>query len=101
MTRNSRLLAMALPVMIVLFGAVIYDYGYLRIRSDLAVKKDAAFVKAKTLEQYRALIADGPGIEKSLIEMRESRKAENAKLIEGQTPSISAAACRNCALTCR
>jgi hypothetical protein len=91
MKRSSRVLVIAVPVMIILLGAVIYQYGYLRVQSELASMEDAESVKMKTLEKYINLIADKPRIESKLAALRESRKADNSKLIEGQTHSVAAA----------
>jgi hypothetical protein len=92
MKRTSPILLIAIPFMIILFGAVIYQYGYQRVQSELIEREDAASVKSKTLKKYMALIADKPRIEAKLTALKEIRKAETAKLIEGQTPSVAAAA---------
>ena len=41
------------------------------------------------------LIADRPTLEKNLIALREARKMENAKIIEGQTAPLAAATLQN------
>ena len=92
MKRKSKILVISVPLMVILFGAVLYQYGYLRVRSELAAREDAADVKLKTLKKYMTLIADKPRLEKKLAAQRETRKAENSKMIEGQTPSAAAAA---------
>jgi hypothetical protein len=95
MKRKNNILLMAIPLLILLLGAVIYEYGYLRVRSELSEMEDAAAVKAGTLQKYMTVIADKPRIEAKLIEIREARKAESSKIIEGQTPSVAAAALQN------
>jgi hypothetical protein len=92
MKSKSNILLIAIPFMIILLGAVIYEYGYLRVQSELIEREDAASVELKTLKKYMALIADKPRIEAKLTALKEVRKAENSKLIEGQTPSVAAAA---------
>ncbi len=92
MKSQSRLLVIAIPLMLILLGAVIYQYGYLRVQSELAEKEDAASVKSRILQKYMAMIADKPRIEAELTALKEIRKAENAKMIEGQTASVAAAA---------
>jgi hypothetical protein len=92
MKKSSKILIIAIPLMIILFGAVIYQYGYLKVQSELTGMEDAASVKAKILEKYMTMIADKPLIEQKLAARKEARKAENSKLIEGQTPSVAAAA---------
>jgi len=95
MKRKSKILLIAVPFMIILLGAVIYQYGYLRVQSELAVMEETASVKLKTLEKYINLIADKPRIEEKLAAVRETRKAENSKMIEGQTLSVAAATLQN------
>jgi len=92
MKRKSNILFIAIPLMIILFGAVIYQYGYLRVQSELIEMEDAAAIKTGTLQKYMTVIADKPRIEAKLTALREVRKAENSKIIEGPTPSIAAAA---------
>lgn len=78
--------------MIILLGIVIYEYGYLPVQSELSNLKDAVASRSKILAKYRALIANKPHLEQTLITVRETRKIENSKLIEGQTLSVAAAA---------
>lgn len=58
----------------------------------MASLKESRAVKVKTLEKFMALIAEKPEMEKKLAALKEARKADDSKLIEGQTPSIAAAA---------
>lgn len=95
MKRKSKILVIAIPLMIILLGAVIYQYGYLRVQTELTAMEDTTSVKSKTLEKYMTLIADKPRIEEKLNVLRETRRAENSKMIEGQTPSLAAAALQN------
>ena len=95
MKKKSKILFVAIPLMIILLGAVIYQYGYLRIQAELTTMEDITSVKSKTLEKYMTLIADKPRIEEKLNALRETRKVESSKLIEGQTPSLAAAALQN------
>ncbi len=68
-----------------------YEYGYLRIRDELKVVRDMEAAKQKTLQKYVSLIAEKPDLEKKLAALKEKRKVDNSKIIEGQTPSLSAA----------
>jgi len=95
MKRKSKILVIATPLMIILLGAVIYQYGYLRVQTELTAMEDTTSVKSKTLEKYMTLIAERPRIEERLNTLRGARKAENSKMIEGQTPSLAAAALQN------
>ena len=82
---------MAIPLIIVLLAGVVYQYGYLRVRGQMAVIRETEEVKAKTLAKYLALISEKPQMEKDLAALRETRKTESSKLIEGQTFSLAAA----------
>jgi len=77
--------------MAILLGLLIYQYGYLRIQSSISSIKDEQAIKTKTLEKYIALIAEKPELEKKLVSLKETKKADASKLIEGQTPSLAAA----------
>lgn len=80
-----------MTLIIILSGLVIYQYGYLRIHSDITSIKEEQAVKTKTLEKYITLISEKPRLEKKLALLKETRKADESKLIEGQTPSLAAA----------
>lgn len=90
MKRSSTLL-FTIPIMIILLGFIIYQYGYLKIRADIASIKEEQAIKTRTLEKYINLIAEKPQLQERLTSLKESRKAEDSKLIEGQTPSLAAA----------
>lgn len=91
MGSKSRILFIAVPVMLVLLGVTVYEYGYLRVQSEINDLEDGVSIKAKTLAKYKALIAQKTSVEQGLVALREARKAESSKTIEGQTPSIAAA----------
>lgn len=82
----------AIPLMVALLGIVLYRYGYVRVRTELKTIKEDQAISMKTLEKYIALISEKPELEKRLASLTEKRKTANAKLIEGQTPSLVAAA---------
>ena len=88
---RSRLLKIAIPLMILLLAGVVYQYGYLQVRGQMADIRETEDVKAKTLAKYLALIAEKPELEKDIAALRETRTGESAKLIEGQTFSLAAA----------
>jgi len=92
MKKKNKFLLVAIPVIIVLLGAVIYQYGVLKVRSELGEREEMVSVKAKTLNKYMTLIADKPRLEQELAASRESRKAQDSKMIDGQTASVAAAA---------
>lgn len=90
--KKNRLLIMAVPILIILAGLVIYQYGFLRIKEEVAMIVEEQNSKAKTLQKYLSVIAEKPDLEKRLITLKEQRKADTAKMIEGETFSLAAAA---------
>ncbi len=92
MKKNSKFLLIALPLALILAGLTVYEYGYLKVQSEVAALEESAWGKKKILKKYMAAIADRPRIEADLNRLTESRKADSSKIIEGQTPSIAATA---------
>lgn len=68
-----------------------YQYGYKRVKSELDTIKEEQSVGLRILEKSNTLISEKPDLEKQLAKLKEERQADNTKLIEGQTPSLSAA----------
>ena len=89
--KKNRILIIAIPVLIILLGLIIYQYGYLRIQESLAAIKEEQEIKAKTLQKYLTVIAEGPDLRKKLEVLQEQRKTEMVKLIQGDTFSLAAA----------
>jgi hypothetical protein len=77
--------------MVILLGFMFHQYVYTRIKSDITSIKEEQAVKTKTLEKYISLISEKPQLEKTLASLKELRKAEDSKLIEGETLSLTAA----------
>ncbi len=92
MKKRNRTLIFTIPLMLVLFGFILYQYVYLGIQSDIAAIKESQAMKTKTLEKYIRLIGEKPEMEKKLASLKETRKAEDVKLIEGETLSLASAA---------
>jgi hypothetical protein len=92
MKARSKTLVVAIPFMAVLVGLLIYQYVYVKIQSDVASVKESQSMKTKTLEKYVTLIAEKPQMEKKLASLKEERKADDSKLIEGHTLSLASAA---------
>lgn len=90
--RRNKTLIISIPLMIILIGMAVYRYGFVRVREDLAALREDEAVKMRVLEKSIALIEEKPSLEKRLAVLKEERKAAEANLIEGQTPSLSAAA---------
>jgi hypothetical protein len=89
--RRSRTLIITIPLMAILLGFAAYKYGFVQVREDLTSVRDEQAVKVKLLGKYVALISEKPELEKKIASMKEERKADDSKLIEGQTPSLAAA----------
>jgi len=77
--------------MVILLGLIMYKFVYLRVQADVASVKEDQAIKTKTLEKYISLISEKPQLEKNLISLKETRKADDSKLVEGQTLSLAAA----------
>jgi Type II secretion system (T2SS), protein M subtype b len=88
---KNRTLLVAIPLIVLLAGLLIYQYVYLGIRTDIASMQEREEMKTKTLAKYISLIAEKPVLEKKLASLKEERKAEASNLIEGQTLSLAAA----------
>ena len=94
---KSRTLVIAMPLMVVLAGVLLYQYVYLSIKTEVSSIKESQSMKTRTLEKYMAFIAEKPDLEKQLASLKEERKAEDSKLIEGQTVSLAAASLQDIA----
>lgn len=88
---KNKLKLISIPLLVILFGLVVYQYGYVKVRNEVGSIKEAQAIKTRTLQKYMTLISEKPQIEKELAASKEERKSENSDLIEGQTLSIAAA----------
>jgi hypothetical protein len=95
MKRKNNLLIISIPMIIVLMGAVIYEYGILNLREEVSAIKDLQATKLKTLQKYVSLIAQKYDLEKQIITLKEIRKNEDTKIIVAQTTSIAVASLQN------
>lgn len=89
--KRSRTLLFAIPFMIILLGLLIYQYVYVGIQTGVASVKENESIKTKTLEKYITLISEKPQLEKKLAALKEARKDDDSKLVEGQTLSLAGA----------
>jgi hypothetical protein len=89
--KKNKTLIISLPflVALLLYGA--YQYGYVKIRTDVDALKEESASKMKLIEKSVALISEKPNLEKRLAALKEEKQADSTKLIEGQTLSLSAA----------
>jgi hypothetical protein len=92
---RKRLLLIALPVLIVLSGLLFYQYVYLQLKAEIASVKEMEAAKVKTLRKYITFVSKKPDFEKRLTQLRETRKADEPKLLAGETLSLAAATLEN------
>ena len=59
---KSRTLVIAIPLMVVLAGILLYQYVYLSIQSEVSSIKESQSMKTRTLEKYMAFIAEKPDL---------------------------------------
>jgi hypothetical protein len=90
METKSRIIKFAIPAIFVLFGLAAYQYGYVKIQEETASIREIQIMKNKTLGKYITIIAEKPLLENKLVSLKEKRKADDSKIIEGQTFSLSA-----------
>lgn len=95
MGKNNKLLFWLLPFVIILLGVAFYDYIYLAVQAELQSLDESNEVKKKTLEKYINTIAQKGALENRINASKESRKSEESKMVEGQTPSVAAANLQN------
>ena len=91
MEKKRRLLVLGIPAIVVLLLLVAYQYGYVPLEQELNSVTTLRQSKQKTLEKNLALIAKKSDIETGLATAKETRKNDDSKLIDGQTPSVAAA----------
>lgn len=89
--QRSKTLVWAVPLMIVLLLLIAYKYGYREMRLGMASVREEQEIKIKLLQKYMGLIAQRPQVEKQINLLKTERKADDIKLVDGQTPSLAAA----------
>lgn len=92
MANRRKSLTLALPVLVILAGLALYQYGFLQVRSEIASVKETQKAKIASYEKYAAFVAKKPELETKLARLKEARKAEESKLLTGETLSLAAAA---------
>ncbi len=92
LSRNSgRLLLLALPLIAMLGGGVVYRYGYLRVRAELSDIEEAQAQKIQILQKQVTLISKKSQLEQEQRALWEARRAEGTKFIDGTTAAMAAA----------
>ncbi|MDD4997859.1 MAG: type II secretion system protein GspM, partial [Syntrophales bacterium] len=93
--KNSKILLFLIPVMAILAGFAFYDYVYIPVRDEMRSIEEMKEAKMITLNKYIDALARKPSLEKAIASLRDRRSAEEAKMVEGQTPSVAAANLQN------
>lgn len=89
--KKNKFLKFSIPIIIILVLLAIYEYGYLRLEDEYLATQESIGLKTKTLQKYNQLISERPELEKLFSTLKETKKLEENKLIEGQTLSLAAA----------
>lgn len=95
MKRKSKLLMISIPIIIILAGFMVYEYGIVNLYRQADELKDQHDTKMKMLKKYEALLAQKPSLEKQIVELKEVRKNEEAKMMAAQTIAIASANLQN------
>lgn len=84
-----------MPAAVILLGLGFHDYVYTAVRAKLTSLQEIRESKQKTLEKYINTISQKHVLENRIHALKESRKSEEANMVEGQTPSVAAANLQN------
>ena len=95
LTRKNKFLFVSIPLILILAGVVLYDYGYSKIEAERSAALEMEKLKMKTLEKSVSLIAQKPQLEKRLSDLKDLRKAQNAGMIDGNTSALATANMQN------
>ena len=95
MKRKSKLLMISIPIIIILAGFMVYEYGIVNLYQQAEDLKDQHDTKMKMLKKYEALLAQKPSLEKQIVELKEIRKNEESKMMAAQTIAIASANLQN------
>lgn len=92
MKQRSRLLIYAVPVIAVLAGVCVYQYGFVKARREMASLRQTAAGREMVLVKCMEMIAERTRLVNRIEILQEKRKAAASKIIEAQTLTLSAAA---------
>ncbi len=95
MGKNSKILFWLVPLLLVLLGLAFYDYVYLTVQAERQSLAELKEAKRTTLEKYVNAIAGKDELESRINALKETRRAEETRMVEGQTPSVAAANLQN------
>lgn len=88
--QKNRTLLIAVPLLILLAGMVLYQYGFLKIGQEIAELKEEKDAKLKVLSGYISLISERSELEQKLKSLKQEREAQGINMIEASSPSIAA-----------
>jgi hypothetical protein len=90
MEQRSRILRLAAPLVFALLCLTAYQYGYERVKEEMAAIREMEGAKMKTLKKYMTILSEKPALEARLAALKEKRQADDSKIIDAQTPSLAA-----------
>jgi len=93
--KKSKLLIWAIPCILIMAGYAVYEYGILNVFQRSAEISEQRDQKLKMMQKYMALIAQKPALEKQIVELRQTRKNEDGKMMAAQTIAIATANLQN------
>jgi len=93
--KKSKLLIWAIPAIILMTGYAVYEYGIVNVYRQSGEIREQHDIKMKMLKKCSALIAQKPLLEKQIVELKQARKDENAKMFAAQTQVIASANLQN------
>jgi len=88
-------LLFAIPILVICSGLIFYNYVYLDLQEQFASVQRNVASKTRILEKQISLLSQRAQIESDLRSLREQRKAEDLKLLEGRTHALAAATLQN------
>lgn len=95
MGKKRKLIYLLLPVLVILLAFAFYDYVYVAIQEERRSLDELTESKQLTLDKYVNAIAQKGALEQGINVLKERRKIEEDKMVEGQTPSVAAANLQN------
>jgi hypothetical protein len=95
MRKNNKLIFWLIPLMLILLGFAFHDYVYLPVRAEKQSLEELKDSKRIMLEKYVNSIARKETLESQIKVLKEMRKIDESRMVEGQTPSVAAANLQN------
>jgi hypothetical protein len=95
MKLRSKRSLLLLPLVAGLLGLVIYNNGVLAVYGKISSMREMEAEKIRTLDKYDRFIARKSELQARLAASREARRADDTKLIDGQTATVAAANLQN------